>query len=159
MRPPELTPERQQTQESLRFALSMRGGVSLAVWIGGAVAEIETLRKASQASDQDATTASVYQRLLKLANYGEVEVDILTGASAGGLNGAIYAASLVYGFDFAAMADVWLQLADVEALSRPATATTGGKALSLFDGDGYFLKKCEQELNRTASAWRAASTT
>ena len=126
----------------------MRGGVSLAVWIGGAVAEIETLRKASQASDQDATTASVYQRLLKLANYGEVEVDILTGASAGGLNGAIYAASLVYGFDFAAMADVWLQLADVEALSRPATATTGGKALSLFDGDGYFLKKCEQELNR-----------
>jgi hypothetical protein len=28
----------------LRLALGMRGGVSLAVWIGGAVAEIDRLR-------------------------------------------------------------------------------------------------------------------
>ena len=32
--------------QELRLALAMRGGVSLAVWIGGAVSEIERLRRA-----------------------------------------------------------------------------------------------------------------
>ncbi len=150
MRPPEVTEERQRKQESLRLALSMRGGVSLAVWIGGSVAEIESLRKASLhygPTRGSEGTAGVYQRLLAMANYGDVEVDILTGASAGGLNGAIYAASLVYGFDFEEMADVWLELADVESLSRSTTTRTNKRAPSLFDGDGYFLKVCEAKLN------------
>lgn len=34
----------------LRIALAMRGGVSLAVWIGGVVAEIDVLRHAFDAN-------------------------------------------------------------------------------------------------------------
>ena len=33
------------SRRQLRFALSMNGGVSLAVWIGGAVSEIDRLRR------------------------------------------------------------------------------------------------------------------
>ncbi len=82
--------ERKQADADLRIALAMRGGVSLAVWIGGAVCEVEALRSASP--------ESIYGRLRVLSNYERVEVDIMTGASAGGLNGAIYSASLMYGF-------------------------------------------------------------
>ena len=39
---------------------------------------------------------------------------MLSGASAGGLNGAIYAASLIYGFDFRHMLPIWVRLADPE---------------------------------------------
>ena len=37
-------------QRELRLALSMNGGVSLAVWIGGAVSEIDVMRRAEKGS-------------------------------------------------------------------------------------------------------------
>ncbi len=148
-----VTDERAGADEELRLALSMRGGVSLAVWIGGAVAEIEALRTAVvpvAAGPHDAGASgqrTVYRRLASLARYETVTVDVLSGASAGGLNGAIYAASLVYGFDFAEMADLWLTLADIEALSRPTPWRPGeGRRPSLLEGDAYFLTELERRL-------------
>ncbi len=131
--------KRKRAQADLRIALAMRGGVSLAVWIGGAVCEVEELRKAS--SD------SIYGRLRALSNYKSVEVDIMSGASAGGLNGAIYSASLMYGFDFGTMLEVWLELADVESLARSTKAHPGERARpSLFEGENYFRAKFVEKL-------------
>ena len=149
----EATKERTNEAEELRLALSMRGGVSLAVWIGGAVAEIEAMRAASgggMAPSLPITgTGAVYARLLSQARYDHVTVDILTGASAGGLNGAIYAASLMYGFDFGRMAELWLQVADIEALCRPTRWTPGEEQRpSLFEGDEYFWAICRGELRK-----------
>jgi hypothetical protein len=148
-----VTEARAGAREELRLALSMRGGVSLAVWIGGAVAEIEALRtavgpRATGSPNDDASgPREVYRRLANLARYETVTVDVLSGASAGGLNGAIYAASLVYGFDFSEMADLWLTLADIEALSRPTPWRPGeGRRPSLLEGDAYFLTELEQRL-------------
>ncbi len=144
-----VTEERAGAREELRLALSMRGGVSLAVWIGGAVAEIEALRTAVGAGDDATGPGAVYRRLAGLARYEKVTVDVLSGASAGGLNGAIYAASLVYGFDFSEVADLWLTLADIEALSRPTPWRPGeGRRPSLLEGDAYFLAELEQRLAR-----------
>ncbi len=143
----EATRARAAEPEELRLALSMRGGVSLAVWIGGAAAEIERLRRAAD-QDLGAGVERIYHRLLTQAGYRSVTVDILSGASAGGLNGAIYAASLVYGFDFAEMAQLWLQLADIEALSHSTRAGSDERRESLLEGDGYFLAECCRGLER-----------
>ena len=97
---PESTGYRNRT---LRLALAMRGGVSLAVWIGGAVAEIDLFRRACQQAAASRSNlvaenengrrrdrAEKYVELLKATKYDRVEVDILAGASAGGLNAVLF---------------------------------------------------------------------
>jgi patatin-related protein len=151
--------------EELRLALAMRGGLSLAVWIGGAVAEIEWLRRSGSGDGHgveggqahSALGHPAYRALLELSGYAGVLVDVLTGASAGGLNGAVYAAAQRHGFDVAEMRDLWLRLGDIEALTR-ATTSAGRAATSvrrddderrlealrppsLLDGDGYFYPR------------------
>ena len=60
----------------LRLALGMRGGVSLAVWMGGACSEIDRLRRALQDGGDP-----VYGALLRANGYGSVAVDVVAGAS------------------------------------------------------------------------------
>ena len=122
----------------LRIALGMRGGVSLAVWIGGAGAEIDTLRRAGAAGDR-----GLWSRLRAEAGYDTVVVDVMAGASAGGLNGVLFAASQVHDFPMAAMRELWVDVADTTKLRR-----TGGPWLSLFEGDDYFFDEIERALER-----------
>lgn len=113
---------------TLRLALAMRGGVSLAVWIGGAVAEIDLFRRACNAAGtcgdiqpgaqdppchtpgtcgdfqlasgerpEHRDRAITYRRLFAFTRYRRVEVDILAGASAGGLNAVLYGVAQSYG--------------------------------------------------------------
>ena len=124
----------------LRLALAMRGGVSLAVWIGGAVSEIDLARRADR---RDAAGGpDFWQEVLRGATrYDRVVVDVLAGASAGGLNGVLYAASQVYDFPYGAMRDVWLTVGGTEGLVR-----RGEPWPSLFMGDDYFLATVHQKL-------------
>lgn len=77
-----------------RIALAMRGGVSLAVWIGGAVAEVDLLRRAFHQDPESNTDQEKrrqhYRALLERKGFSSVKVDVLAGASAGGLNAVIY---------------------------------------------------------------------
>ena len=88
----------------------------------------------------------MYSLLLRLAGYSSVQVDVLSGASAGGLNGAIYAASLMYGFDFRHMLPIWVRLADLESMIRVSSTYAGRPADSLLEGDEYFLRQLRKEL-------------
>ena len=110
-----------QRGAELRIALSMRGGVSLAVWIGGAVEELDRLTRAN-ASDYDPSTdigpPDTYAALLALGGYQRAALDVITGASAGGLNGVVLAASRAYGFKFSAMLPIWVRLADIDELAK-----------------------------------------
>jgi patatin-related protein len=130
----------------LRIALAMRGGVSLAVWMGGACSEVDALRRAVPASLADAgplprgdavlPTAELYARLLTACGYSGVAVDVVAGASAGGLNGALMGCGVVHGMPLGReIRDLWLELGDIGALVR-------GRALqaapSVLDGDGKF---------------------
>ncbi|SHG35247.1 patatin-related protein [Streptoalloteichus hindustanus] len=128
----------------------MRGGVSLAVWIGGAVAEVDRLRSTTN-QDPDHPWAA----LARLAGYDSVSVDVLTGASAGGLNGTLLAASLVYGFPFTDTRDVWVRLADLEAMCRPVPGLVSLRPFrllprpqSVLEGDDYFQAQLARELGR-----------
>ena len=141
----------------LRLAISMRGGVSLAVWIGGALAEIDVLRRSRPSTGVTASAdpnAPIYAQLLDLAGYTSVQVDVLSGASAGGLNGAIYATSLMYDVDFRHMLPIWVRLADLESMIRVDTKdpATGRPADSLLEGDEYFLTKLTTELGQLTEA-------
>ena len=65
-------------KQELRIALVMNGGVSLAVWMGGVTRELDRVRRAE--SD------SVYAELLELTA-STARIDVIAGASAGGING------------------------------------------------------------------------
>jgi patatin-related protein len=135
--------------DELRVALAMRGGVSLAVWIGGACAEVDTLRRATQ---PDATD-SFYGRLAGLAGITRVTVDVMAGASAGGLNAAMAAAAIAYGGDLESVRDVWLETADLDELAHPPGEDDIAAPLR---GDDHLLRKLREALGTVASGpWQA----
>lgn len=118
----------------LRIALAMRGGVSLAVWMGGACSEVDALRRADPTSND---SASLYSRILHATGYSGATVDVIAGASAGGLNGALMASSVVYDMPFGDdIRDLWLCLGDIETLQRRTFAKSPP---SVLDGDGKFF--------------------
>jgi predicted acylesterase/phospholipase RssA len=116
-----------------RLAVAMRGGVSLAVWMGGASQEIEELRRAADAPPGQ-PASEVYRALLGRAGYDRVVVDVLAGTSAGGLNAVLLSCALLYDMPFGArIRDLWLQVADILRLCRPAN---DHDPQSLLQGDG-----------------------
>ncbi|MEV4731390.1 patatin-like protein [Saccharopolyspora sp. NPDC049426] len=121
--------------DELRLALAMRGGASMAVWIGGAVAEINELR---ESLDGTGDSEHPWAALARLAGYRSVSVDVLAGASAGGLNAALMSATLVYGMPFERMRRTWIRLADLEAMARPVPKFWQRGPASLLEGDDYF---------------------
>ncbi|MEO1061995.1 MAG: DUF3376 domain-containing protein [Actinomycetota bacterium] len=123
-------------RSELRLALALRGGVSLAVWIGGACAEIDRLRRGP-----DEEAGGLWSSTLGLSGHDRVVVDVMAGASAGGLNGVLYSASQIYDFDFSRIRDIWVEVASAADLRRTAPPWP-----SLFDGDGYFLEQVRTRL-------------
>ncbi|HEV2817593.1 MAG TPA: patatin-like protein [Allosphingosinicella sp.] len=121
-------------EKELRIALVCYGGVSLAVYMHGITKEIWRLAKASQAvHSSDAAEAAhddVYARLLRtIAAEAQVDlhilVDILSGASAGGINAIFLAHAIATGQTIDPLTELWLESADVDSLLDP-----GGGAVS-----------------------------
>jgi hypothetical protein len=71
--------------QELRLALVFNGGVSLAVWMGGVAKEIDRFRCAFHGDD----AALAPHRELLDAVRTELVTDIVSGTSAGGINGAM----------------------------------------------------------------------
>ncbi|MFD7080211.1 DUF3376 domain-containing protein [Streptomyces sp. NPDC059918] len=137
----------------LRLALAMRGGVSLAVWMGGACCETAALRAAARqpavppAGQEPAPDGGLYPGLLGVCGYEDVDVDVLVGTSAGGLNGVLLACHLVYGMPFGrGVRDLWLRLGDLEGLLRRSTPFH--VPTSLMRGDEVFYKELRDALGR-----------
>jgi patatin-related protein len=120
------------TQE-LRLATTMTGGVSLAVWMAGVAREINLLAQASQwrrlggtfptecrLSKESAASLRLYAELIDLLDM-VVDVDILSGTSAGGINAALLAWSRLTGSDLGGLRDLWLNLGALTELLRNPT--------------------------------------
>jgi patatin-related protein len=121
-------------EKELRIALVCYGGVSLAVYMHGITKEIWRAAKASQAvhasAPEPANGDDVYQKLLRtIAEEAEVDlivlVDILAGASAGGINAVFLGHAIATGDALDPLTDLWLDSADVDKLLAP-----GGNAMS-----------------------------
>lgn len=122
--------------EQVRFAVTMTGGVSLAVWMGGVARELNLLLQASRA--RGAGTASTrgsadtaagprpmpddalrgrYRGLLDLLDV-LVDVDVLSGTSAGGINAVLLAYARAQDRDLAPLRELWLELGALTDLLR-----------------------------------------
>jgi len=111
--------------EEVRVALALNGGVSLAVWMGGCAVELDEARRtvclrrpdAPQPAAQRGTT---YGALCD-AFRREFVVDVMSGSSAGGINGALLAAAMTNGRVLSAswLRERWLTLGDFTQLLHP----------------------------------------
>lgn len=116
--------------QEVRVAMALNGGVSLAVWMGGCAVELDRARRANRA---DGAEPRIYDALCECFGRRLV-IDILTGASAGGINGALLSAAMVSGrtLDTDFVRKQWLELGDLADLLYP---TTKDDPPALMDGD------------------------
>lgn len=115
-------------QKELRIALVCYGGVSLAVYMHGVTKELWHLARASRAFHAGETaetgTARIYRDLLEHIEQAHslrlrVLPDILTGASAGGINAVFLSQAIYAGHSLEPLTDLWLENADVDRLLDP----------------------------------------
>lgn len=120
----------------LRLAVVCYGGVSLAIYMHGITKEIHklVLASAALAADPDANpfpsgTEKVYWDLLARIGRGEVGgdaagarirvvVDIISGTSAGGINGVFLAKALAHNRSQDALRQLWFEKGDIKQLLR-----------------------------------------
>jgi patatin-related protein len=122
----------------LRLALVCYGGVSLAIYMHGITKEVQKLVLASTAFERDDSrnpfgdrdSAHAYWDLLKRIRLGKAEaarprqvtlrvvVDIISGTSAGGINGICLAKVLAGNHSQDALRDLWLNQGDIKQLLR-----------------------------------------
>src|SRR5690606_12415323 len=127
-------------EKELRLALVCFGGVSLAVYMHGVSKEILKLVRASRtlhaitdravraaarpedfipSNDPEYDTEAVYFDLLReIGRHVELRVivDVIAGASAGGINGVMLARALAHDLPVAHLRDMWLESGDVSEL-------------------------------------------
>jgi len=116
-------------QKELRLALVCYGGVSLAVYMHGITKEVWHLARASRAFHHPSAVhldgvAEAYRDFLSVIerDHGlrlRVLPDILTGASAGGINAIFLAQAIHSGHSLEPLTDLWLTNADVSELTDP----------------------------------------
>jgi patatin-related protein len=115
-------------EKELRLALICYGGISLAVYMHGVTKEVWRLAHASRqfhSSDPpEGGEGGVYRRLLEVIREESglelrVLVDILTGASAGGINAIFLGEAISSGRSLDPLTELWLEGADVDRLLDP----------------------------------------
>jgi patatin-related protein len=124
-------------EKELRLALVCYGGISLAVYMHGITKEVWHLARASRAFHDGVVPGSpicaVYRDLLADIESAarlrlRVFVDILSGASAGGINAIFLAQAIETGQSLDALTALWMDYADVDRLldpdARPAARAT-----------------------------------
>jgi patatin-related protein len=118
-------------EKELRLALICYGGISLAVYMHGITKEIWRLARASQAhhggGPPAGNTDCVYRNLLEtISKEAGIElrvlVDILAGASAGGINAIFLAEAISSGRSLEPLTELWLETADVDQLVDPGVS-------------------------------------
>ncbi|WP_242139934.1 patatin-like protein [Sphingomonas sp. TREG-RG-20F-R18-01] len=131
--------------KELRLALVCYGGISLAVYMHGITKEIWRLARASQAfhaspaaAEPRSGSAEIYLALLAeieavTGTRLRVLIDIIAGASAGGINGVFLGQAISTGQSLEPLTQLWLDSADIEALvdEKQAPATRFSKAWAL----------------------------
>ncbi|MGY4768767.1 patatin-like protein [Kribbella sp. CWNU-51] len=134
----------QDAPEEIRFAVVLNGGVSLAVWMGGVVREIDRVTRGK----------GPYGRLLQLLDV-KARADVIAGTSAGGINGAALALSQANAqADVGLMRDLWSEQGRMESLlQRPFK----GSPASLLRGDDYFLPKLYEAMKQLCAGWTPTS--
>jgi patatin-related protein len=110
----------------VRLGLVMYGGVSLAIYINGIANELFR-----------AVRGRGTYRLLKAITDSDVIVDVLSGSSAGGINGVLLAYSLCNEREFAGSSKLWREHGDIGGLMRGIDEPLD-RYQSLLDSEGKY---------------------
>ena len=123
--------------EEVRVAMALNGGVSLAVWMGGCAVEFDTARRAHLPKEEPTVYATLCRAFAR-----ELVVDVMSGASAGGINGAMLGAAMVHGRRLEAefVRERWVTLGDFSALLQP---TRNADPRALMQGE-LFAERLEE---------------
>ncbi len=166
-------------EKELRIALVCFGGISLAVYMHGISKEVLKLVRASAAlhgiddrearlgahfldfvdsQDPEYDTEAVYFDLLREIGRKlelRVIVDVIAGASAGGINGAMLARAICHDLRVNTLRDMWLDNADVTVLLAPeAKASTWSKVFMqplIWLAAKYGLVEADEEVTKKLS--------
>ncbi|MGW5724350.1 patatin-like protein [Amycolatopsis sp. NPDC003865] len=126
--------------QEIRLAVTMVGGSSLAIWMGGVATETSRLLRESRGDAEP----GLYRKLLDLLR-ATVSVDVLTGTSAGGINAACLGLAEAFGSTPEVLRDTWITTGSLENLIRDAREQ---EPRSVLDGDRVLLGDLEQALRR-----------
>jgi patatin-related protein len=127
-----------QATSEVRYAVVLYGGVSLAIYMNGIVQELLQLVRATAPDPRDETrlwwsdaeltgAGPVYRKLGRLLDRSRLGdgsgpvrtrfvVDIVTGTSAGGINGVFLAKALAMDQDLSALSNLWVDQGDIALL-------------------------------------------
>lgn len=122
----------QEKSREVRLGLVMYGGVSLAIYINGVAQELFRAVRGR----------GVY-RLIKALTDSDVVVDVLSGTSAGGINGIYLSYALCNNKDFAQFANLWREHGDINKLLRSPDSDIP-KGSSFLDSEGYYQPRLEE---------------
>jgi patatin-related protein len=118
----------------VRLGLVMYGGVSLAVYINGVANELFRAVRGR----------GVY-RLLKELTDADIAVDVVSGTSAGGINGILLGFALCNSREFGPSTQIWREGADIGSLLR----NPGDEDFpSLLDSEQVYQPRLEQVLDQ-----------
>ena len=121
----------------IRLGLVLYGGVSLAVYMNGVAQEFFRAVRGR----------GVYS-LLKNITDSDIVVDIISGTSAGGINGILLAYALTNEFEFSKCARFWREHGDINKLLQNHSKGVE-ESYSALDSEGHYhgeLKKAFREL-------------
>lgn len=132
------------TREEIRLACVFNGGVSLAVWMGGVAHEF----------NEFTADGATYGPLLRLLGV-QARADVITGTSAGGINGAALALAQVNrATNLTDLRRVWGEQGRLETLlNKPYR----GDPVSVLRGEEVFLPELTRALHRLATPWEPRS--
>jgi predicted acylesterase/phospholipase RssA len=146
---------------TVRVALVLNGGVSLAVWMGGVVKELDIASRASRETEPSVPPEDVehWKRWKALLDARDLrlEIDIIAGTSAGGLNGALVATSQGAGAPAPSLRRLWSDSADLSIGKlippdpAPGMATTRSNPPSVLSG-GFFRDQVEKQITAIAES-------
>lgn len=136
----------EEPRREVRLALVLNGGVSLAIWIGGVTKEIDELRLSSEPDgrrDDLGPTGSLYGELMTILDQ-RTRVDVISGASAGGINGILLASAIFSGSALPeSLREIWIGLGDFRKLLR---SPSDRDPPSLMKGDPVVLAKLRETI-------------
>jgi patatin-related protein len=157
-------------EQEVRLAVVLYGGLSLAIYMYGVAEELLHFVRATAPSSSDAgkahgtlavakpeSTEAIYRKLGRLLPLGfngsdgsvrtRFVVDIVTGTSAGGINGICLAKALAQGSRLQGLKDLWLQEGDIKGLVNDEQSALPDEGLpfkppprSLLTGDRMLIR-------------------
>jgi patatin-related protein len=121
-----------ERERQVRLGLVMYGGVSLAIYINGVAHQFF-----------HAVRGTGVYGLIKALTDSDIIVDVISGTSAGGINGVLLGHCLTNKLDFGECAHFWRENGAIERLLRDAQQSPNNTH-SLLDSEGFYQPKLEE---------------